>query len=164
MKLVTLLAATASAAALAACSHSPGTPAAQPSSGTSGSPSSASTLAGTVHRISCPQRYQAWEKGAGSKAMAAVNAVDSAIAAHDVNAEIAALKVAAPAINNVAGHPIPACADPKGYWSVLLLHINAAANSAESTAGTTSVTVALKGVPQLKRQLTAELKRTAAVK
>jgi mevalonate pyrophosphate decarboxylase len=41
------------------------------------------------------------------------------------------------------------------------MHVNAAAGSASSESGRASITLALKGVPTLKRELSAELKRTA---
>jgi hypothetical protein len=51
---------------------------------------------------------------------------------------------------------MPACADPEGYWPVLLMHVNAAA---ASTASAATVTAAMKGVPKLTRELNTELKR-----
>ena len=52
---------------------------------------------------------------------------------------------------------MPACADPRGYWIVLLMHMNAIADSKGSVS---SKQAALKGVPKIEQELTAELKAT----
>jgi hypothetical protein len=64
------------------------------------------------------------------------------------------LKKTRPALTRAARYPMPACADPKGYWAALLMHVNAAA---ASTASTATLTAAMKGVPTLARELNAEL-------
>ena len=70
----------------------------------------------------------------------------------------AALHKAKPAVARAADHPVPACADPKGYWEALLMHVNAAVASKGSAS---SVRAALKDVPKIQHQLTTELKHTA---
>jgi hypothetical protein len=69
----------------------------------------------------------------------------------------AVLKKAEPAVARAARYPMPACADPKGYWEPLLMHINAAA---ASTGSASSLRAAMKGVPMITRELVAELNRT----
>jgi hypothetical protein len=69
-----------------------------------------------------------------------------------------ALKKARPAVANAARHPIPACADPMGYWSVLLMHVNAAVTSKGSAL---SVRAAMKDVPKIEHKLIAEVEHTA---
>jgi len=64
--------------------------------------------------------------------MAALNAISSADMAGDVHVLVAALKEAEPALTRASRYPVPACADPKAYWTVLLMHVNAAATSARS--------------------------------
>jgi hypothetical protein len=59
---------------------------------------------------------------------------------------------------------MPACADPKGFWTALLMHVNAAASTKSSGSGTASITLALKGVPTIERELSGELKNTAGVR
>ena len=66
----------------------------------------------------------------------------------------AALKKNKLAVARAARHPVPACADPSGYWNVLLMHVTAAA----STVSASSMRAAMKGVPEIDHQLTAELK------
>lgn len=156
MKPLALLVAMAGAAVvLTACSQT---------SRTSAPQASPPTSTHSAVLINCPQLYDAWQNGPAKKIVAALNAVDSVSTVDDIHAQIAALKKAAPQVATAARHPMPTCADPKGYWTALLLHVNAAASSANSRAKTTPITVALKAVPRLERELSAELKRTAAVK
>jgi len=89
--------------------------------------------------------------------MAALGAISSAEAAGNAHVLTVALKKAGTAVAKAAHHPLPACADPRGYWDVLLMHMNAAA----ATKGTTSgVRAAMKDVPEIEHQLSAELKHT----
>ena len=59
---------------------------------------------------------------------------------------------------------MPACADPKGYWTALLMHVSAAASTGASGPRPASVIVAMKGVPKIERELRTELKTTTGVK
>jgi len=142
--------------ALAACSSSAATSAASSSSAT-GTHSAAAHPAALV---SCPRQYDAWKRGPGKNLVAALQTLGSASTAGDSTAQTAALKEAAPAIASTTRHPIPACADPKGYWTVLIMHVNAAAGSTKTASERASVTSALKGVPKLEDELSAELKHT----
>lgn len=163
MKPLAVLAAAAGATAiLAGCTTTSGTSAAQ--SGTSASPSSTATAHHGVAAIACPKSYGAWKNGPGKEVIAAVNAVVTVSSGGDLQAQEAALRKAAPAVDAAGSHPIPACADPKGYWDALMLHVNAAAESLKSATGTTSLKLALKDVPQLERDLKAEVKLTTGSK
>jgi hypothetical protein len=94
--------------------------------------------------------------------MAVLNAVSSAETAGDTQVLTAALKKAKPAVAKAARHPIPACADPRGYWDVLLMHVNAAISSTTtSTASASSVRAAMKDVPKIQHKLSAEVKNMA---
>jgi hypothetical protein len=146
MKHLALAAAGAAVAGLAACSHS-----------------AAPTAASASHRavtppVSCSQQYATWEHGHGKGLIAALNAVSSAGTAGDTHALAVALKKAEPAVTRGASHPLPACADPRGYWDVLLMHVNAAV---ASRASASSVRAAMKDVPSIEAKLIAELKSTA---
>lgn len=155
MKPLALSAAAAGALiALAACS-SPAHPVAAPVHVTD------------THRavlVNCPKEYNIWKQGPAEKLISAVNVVDSASTTGDRPALVTALKQAGLAVEKAARYPIPACADPKGYWTALLMHVNAAESSGGSGAGSASIALALKGVPKLERELSAELKSTAGVK
>ena len=140
MKHIIAVVAVAVAAGLTACSHA-AVPAAAP--------------AGVRVPVSCSQQYDTWNHGQGKGLIAALDAVSSAATVGDTRVLTATLKNTRPAISQAARHPVPACADPRGYWDVLLQHVTAAA---ASTGSASSMRAAMKGVPQIEQQLTAELK------
>ena len=105
--------------------------------------------------VSCRQQYSTWNHGQGKGLIAALDAVSSAATAGDTTVLTATLKKTRPAVSQAARHPVPACADPRGYWNVLLKHVSAAA---AGTGSASSMRAAMKGVPKIEHQLTAELK------
>lgn len=150
--------------ALTACSHSPAASLAPSgSSNVSSSAASPSAASHSAAPVDCPAQYDAWRHGPAKKAIAAIHAVDSASKAKSASARTAAVKKAGPAVVKAARYPIPACADPQGYWTALLMHVNAAAGSVGSASGRASVALALKGISTLDRRLSAELKRTTGL-
>jgi len=148
MKGLALAAAGAAVIGLTACSHS-AAPSAAPASHGSGTP---------IPPVSCSQQYTTWKHGQGRGLIAALSAVSSAETAGDAQVLTAALDKAKPAVARAAHHPIPACADPRGYWDVLLMHVNAAVSSKGSAA---SARAAMQGVPKIEHNLIAEIKNTA---
>ncbi len=108
--------------------------------------------------VSCGQQYQGWEHGRGTGVIAALQAVSVASAAGDSKVLTVALQKARPAVARAARYPVPACADPRGYWNVLLMHVNAAV---ASTSSARSVRAALKDVPKIENELSAELQAIA---
>jgi hypothetical protein len=150
MKVLSIAAIGAAVIGLTACSHST-TPKA--------APTSHRTSTGTpIAPISCGQQYRTWNHGEGKGVMDALNAVTSAATARDARALTAALHQATPAVAKGARHPIPACADPSRYWSVLLMHVNAAVSSKASTS---NVHAALQDVPKIHSKLVDEVKQIA---
>jgi len=147
LKRIILAAVGAAVAGLTACSNTaaPATPAA------------ASASHGSVRvPVSCSQQYSTWGQGQGKGLIAALDAVSSAETAGDTQVLTATLNETRPAIARAVRHPVPACADPRGYWDVLLMHVTAAA----ATKGSASnAQAAMKGVPEIEHQLTAELKQ-----
>ena len=139
MKRIVLAAAGAAVIGLTACSGG-GAPAAAP--GNAPAP------------VSCAQQYQAWEHGQGNGLAAVLQSVSVASTAGNPEVLTAALEKAKPDVARAARYPVPACADPRGYWSVLLMHVNAAVGN---TGSASSARAALKGVPAIERELTAEL-------
>jgi hypothetical protein len=135
------------AVALTACSHST-PPSAAPVSHASGTP---------IAPVSCSQQYSTWKHGDGRGLIAALGAVSAAETAGDAKVLTAALAKARPAVARAARHPVPACADPRGYWSVLLMHVNAAVASKGSAS---SVRAAMRDVPKIEHKLIAEVKGT----
>jgi hypothetical protein len=127
--------------------------------------SAAPTAASASHQkvvrvpVSCSQRYSTWAHRQGKGLVAALDAVSSAETAGDTQALTATLKKTRSAVSWAAHHPVPACADPMGYWDVLLMHVTAAA---ANTGSASSMRAAMKGVPKIEHELTAELKQTAA--
>ena len=116
---------------------------------------------------SCMQQYRVWSSGpahaAGENLTAALNILQAASSASDIGATSAALKRAGVAARTVAQSPIPACADPMGYWRAVLVGIQDAADNAGTSQGQEALTaagVALKRMPVLERKLAAELRRT----
>jgi hypothetical protein len=108
--------------------------------------------------VSCSQQYKIWVHGHGKGVIAALNAVTSAGTGGDAHALKVALKRVKPAVAEAAHHPLPACADPRGYWNVLLMHVNAAATSGGSRS---SVRAAMTDVPKIEHALTVEVRRMA---
>lgn len=151
--------ATASPAALsgpassAGPSASPGSPA--QAAATGGSPAAAmhSAMAAT-----CKQRYDTWQQGPGKDLVTALNAVNAAETAGNAQALTAALKQTAPVVTEVTRNPLPSCADPKGYWEVLLMHVTAGTRSGASPS---TLQATMKGLPTITNELTAELKLTS---
>jgi hypothetical protein len=143
MKRLALAAVSTAVIGLAACSHS---------TAPSGAPA--------THRaqVSCTQQYRSWTHGDGKGVMGVLHGVSAAATAGDGQALAAALEHARGAVARTAGHPIPACADPRGYWTVLLMHVNAATASRGSAS---SVRAAVQDVPKIHRTLVAEVRQTA---
>jgi hypothetical protein len=108
--------------------------------------------------VSCTQQYHSWTHGEGKGLISALHGVSSAATAGGGQALSAALKQAKPDVAKAARHPIPACADPRGYWNVVLMHVHAASASGGSAS---SVRAALQDVPKLMDNLAADVKRTA---
>lgn len=124
-------------------------------------------LAASAPPPSCLQQYRLWSSGpahaAGENLTAALNILLAASSASDIRATSAALKHAGVAARTLAQSPIPACADPGGYWHAVLAGIQTAADNAGTSQGQGTLTaakVALKRMPVLERKLAAELKRT----
>jgi hypothetical protein len=112
-------------------------------------------------------QYRVWSSGpahaAGENLTAALNILQAASSASDIGATSAALKRAGVAARTLAQSPIPACADPGGYWRAVLVGIQDAADNAGTSQGQEALTaagVALKRMPVLERKLAAELRRT----
>jgi hypothetical protein len=151
VKRLALAAAAAAAAGLTACSHS---------SASISAPATHGTAVGAAigaPPVGCRQQYQTWEHGPGKGLIATFHAVSVASTAADHQALTTALKKARPVIARATRYPVPACADPRGYWTVLLMHVNAAATG-KSSASTEQA--AVRGVPEIEQELTAELKAT----
>jgi hypothetical protein len=119
---------------------------------------SAAAPATSAKPVSCSQQYQTWEHGHGKGLLNAFRAISVASTAGNPRILTTALTKARPDVTRAARYPMPACVDPRGYWGVLLMHVNAAVTS---TAPASSVRAAMKDVPTIDHELTNELKATS---
>jgi hypothetical protein len=167
-KFIVASAALAAGLALTACGSS-GSPAA--SAGPSKSPTAPATAdvgpPASAAAPGCLVQYRLWASGpahaAGDNLTAALNGLASASAASDVPTIGAALKHAGTAARALEHYPIPGCADPKGYWHAVLRQIETAADSAGTSNGQETLTIAqgvMKQMPVLERKLATELQVT----
>jgi hypothetical protein len=143
LKRIALAVVAAAAAGLTACTSS-ATPAA--------------TQGNAPVPVSCSQKFQTWDRGAGKGLIATFHQVSVASTAGNLKVLTVALKKAKPAVARAARNPVPACADPAGYWSVLLMHMNAAVASTNSVP---NMRAAMKDVPTIEHKLAAELPGSA---
>jgi len=104
--------------------------------------------------VSCTQKYQTWEHGQGAGLVPAIHAISVASTVGNAKVLTAALNKAKPDVARAARYPVPACADPAGYWDVLLMHVTAAAASTRSAS---SMLAAVQDVPKIYNRLAAEL-------
>ena len=146
MKRIALATVGAAVVGLTACSNTAAPAAA---------PARHGTTSATRTPVSCSQQYHTWTHGQGKGLIAALHGVSVAGTAGDPQALTVALKKAGPVVSKATHHPIPACADPRGYWAVLLMHVNAAVASRHSPS---SIRAAMKGIPKIEHELTAEVK------
>ena len=135
MKRVALVVTGAAVIGLTACTHS-GTPsAAHATQGTSAATAATSPPATpSVSAADCRQQYDTWQQGPGKGLVAALTAASAAGTHGDTAQLTTALKQAQPAVARTAKSPVPSCADPKRYWEVVMMHVNAAAASTGSAA------------------------------
>jgi hypothetical protein len=106
----------------------------------------------------CSQQYHAWEQGPGKGLIAALDTAGSVGTATDTHVLTVSLRHARLVVARATRHPVPACADPRGYWGVLLMHVNAAVASTDSPS---NVRAAMKDVPMIEHKLTGELNGTS---
>ena len=145
MKRIILIVAGAAVAGLTACG------------GNAAAPTAATSPHSVRVPVSCSQQYSTWTHGPGKGLIAALDAVSSAETAGDTKMLSVTVTKNRTAISSAARHPVPACADPRGYWYALLMHVTAAAANVRSTS---TMHAALQGMPKIEHELTAELKQT----
>lgn len=147
MKRLAIAAAGAAVFALSACTSS--TPSAAP----------AHHAGAVTVPISCNRQYRDWTHAEGKGVMHALAAVTHDAAGKRARRHlIHDLTQVRRAVATASRHPIPACADPRGYWDVLLMHVNAAVSAGGSPA---DARAAMQDVAYLHRRLLSEIARTA---
>lgn len=152
MKRLALAAVGAAVVGLTACSSG----GAAHTTGSAGHATASSPPVATA--ASCSRQFRTWRDSHGKGLLAAFHAVSMAGRSTDTHRLTIALKRARPEVARATRHPVPACADPRGYWSVLLMHVNAAVTSKASPA---SVRAAMQDVPVIEHQLMVELRQSA---
>jgi hypothetical protein len=126
------------------------------------------SAASAAQPLTCKQQYDAWKTGPahaqGKQLDTDLNKVSAAGSAEDITALTSALEAAGAEAGVLERYPMPACADPHGYWGQVLAHIKAAGDNAGSASGLGGILLAeapLKQVPGLEQKLSAEMKRAA---
>ena len=116
----------------------------------------------------CHQQYQAWKTGPAKaqagKLTSALTAIQTAASSDDTPLLQSGIEQAGSAARQLQAYPIPACADPAGYWNQTLADIRAAGDNAGTSTGLGGLIAAeipLKKVPPLETKFDAELKTTA---
>ena len=116
--------------------------------------------------LTCQQRYNAWKTGPanapGEQLGADLRRVSSAGSAEDIPAFASALKASGADATTLEHYPMPACADPGGYYVQMLARIKAAGDNADSASRLGGLMLAeapLHEVPGLEQKLSAELKQ-----
>jgi hypothetical protein len=119
----------------------------------------------------CRQQFGQWENGPakadGKKMVADLRKVQVAEKAEDIPETLAALTVAGKDAVALQAYPMPACADPAGYWSQVLVYLRASGDNAGSTSGLNGLMTAvapLEKIRPLESELSAELARTTGAK
>jgi hypothetical protein len=131
-------------------------------------PSQGTGSASAAKPLSCKQQYNAWKTGPaharGKQLAADLNKISAAGNVEDITALTSALEAVGADAAALEQYPMPACADPDGYWGQMLARIKAAGDNAGSASGLGGILLAeapLKQVPGLQQKLSAELKRAA---
>lgn len=92
-----------------------------------------------LRRGSAHERYKTWQHGS-AKALAgqilpALRNVEAAGQLEDIPELNSAFKRAGHIAGELTAYPMPACADPKGYWAKMLGHLQAAGDNAGTSSG-----------------------------
>jgi hypothetical protein len=120
--------------------------------------------------LTCADQYANWKGGpanaAGKQAEADAAAVSAAGKSEDITEMDSSLKALGADAAALQAYPMPACADPAGYWQQYLSAMKAAGDNAGTASGLGALILAyapLKQVPAIQSKLTAELAKTAGV-
>lgn len=120
--------------------------------------------------LTCAQQYANWKTGPanapGKQLEAAAAGISAAGKSEDIAVMDSDLKALGADAATLQAYPMPACADPAGYWSQYLGAMKAAGDNAGTASGLGGLLLAeapLKQVPAIQSKLTAELAQTAGV-
>ena len=125
----------------------------------------ASTVAGTT--AACAQQYHAWQNGPAHSAIIKFEAAQQVLATDSSSGRpaliAAALNIFGQAAAALEGFPVPACADPHGYFATLLSQVVTVADEVGPEATLTDLQQAISqlgSVFSLESDFTAEAKQT----
>lgn len=131
------------------------------------SPGSSSPPASAVtgNTAACAQQYHAWQTGAGHSAIINFEAAQQALASDSSSGKpaliAATINILGQRAAALASFPVPACADPHGYFAALLSRIGTV--TGEVGPGTT-LTILQQAINQLDSVFSLESDFTAEVK
>jgi hypothetical protein len=119
--------------------------------------------------LTCAQQYANWKTGPANAPGKQLEADAAALgkAGDDIPVMTSGLKAIGADATTLEAYPMPACADPAGYWQQYLGAMKAAGDNAGSASGLGGIILAeapLKQVPAIQSKLSAELAKTAGVK
>jgi hypothetical protein len=138
---------------------------ATPSHNTSANTAAAAAASPTQTALSCNQQYAAWKTGPArdqaKQLTSDLKAVQAAGDSEDVPELTSGLQTVGNDAKALEQYPMPACADPAGYWNKILTRVQAAGDNAGSSSGFGALMLAeapLEALPGLESKLDAELK------
>lgn len=125
---------------------------------------------GPAKPLSCKQQYVTWRNGparaAGQQLMNDLTAIQSAGNGSGIPQVMYALRRTSSDTSVLERYPMPACADPAGYWSQSLRYLgsSAAMSAARPDQPVMSSATFMQKAQTLRARLSAELARTVGVK
>src|SRR5215469_7404828 len=138
------------------------------SGSSSGSSAGTTSGTGTGTGTTCAQQFTAWQNGpaeaVAEKIVPSLNQVQSSAKTEDIPELNAALKAVGTIAQQLQAYPMPACADPAGYWTQMLGYLKAAGDNAGSSSGLAGLLTAiapLEKVPGVEASLQAEPAKNA---
>jgi hypothetical protein len=119
----------------------------------------------TGNTAACAQQYHAWQTGAAHSAIINFEAAQQVLASDSSSGKpaliAATINILGQRAATLASFPVPACADPHGYFAALLSRIGTV--TGEVSPGTT-LTILQQAINQLDSVFSLESDFTAEVK
>lgn len=129
--------------------------------------SAASNTTASDRPASCSQQFETWKHGparaVAKRLVANLRGVESAGNAEDIPRLTSALSTSGKTARELQTYPMPHCADPKGYYHLMLVRVVAGADNARSADGLGGLVLAmgpLRSVAKIEQELSVELQRT----
>lgn len=136
-----------------------------------GTGATGSSAAHSSAPLTCAQQFRTWLNGPastlGKRIRPDLDKVVAAAKLEDIPEMTSGLKTTGALARKLAAYPMPACADPAGYWTQLLGFLEAAGDNAGTSSGLGGLLlglVPLARIPAVEKDLQAELARNAGVK